>query len=214
MTIPPEKTGGVDDVTWPVQGPRATVVDALVRVVRLLESRLENFDGHSDQVAELSTAIAQELDLPPDQVEDIRVAGLLHDIGMLATPDEYLTRPGKLERSELEKIRAHPQIGADLVRRFPFLERSASYILFHHERLDGTGYPKGLSGAQIPLGARIVGIAEVYSSLVEFRGHRRTMTPPEAIETLAGVEGFWFDRRTILALTGALNHDAVRKQFA
>lgn len=188
------------------EDPRGIVVDAFARTVHLLESRVPEFRSHSARVASLSASIAKQLGLPPSRIEDIRVAGLLHDIGMLAVPDEYVTRPGRLERREFEKIRAHPRIGADLVRRFRFLQYPAVCIAFHHERWDGTGYPRGLAKKDIPLGARVVGIAEVYAALVESRGHRDPMSPAEAMDTLTGAEGVWFDHRTLLALTDALDH--------
>lgn len=181
---------------------REAAVRALGQIVWSLEAKHACLRGHSLRVAALSRALGEELGLPETATARLRMAGLVHDVGMIAVPDEVLQHTGTLDADDLHKIRRHPALGAELVRTFGLTE-AATFVEFHHERLDGSGYPSGLRGSEIPGGALIVGLAEAYSALTEERPFREAASPPHAVDTLRGVAGVWFPGRMIEALERA-----------
>jgi response regulator RpfG family c-di-GMP phosphodiesterase len=142
------------------------------------------------------------------EVEDIRIAGMLHDIGMIALPDHIMSKPGPLTSDEYERVKDHPRIGAELLSPLRFLSRASEYVLFHHERLNGSGYPDGLTGAETPLGAQVVGVAESFVTLTERRPFRSPAARTEALDTLHMSEGVWFDSDLLDALTRSLQTQA------
>src|SRR5678816_4200265 len=124
-----------------------------------------------------------------DEVEGVKVAALLHDIGKLAVPEHILTKPGRLTPDEFERVRTHPQIGADIIRAVPFPYPVAPYIQSHHERWDGSGYPDGLAGTAIPLGARVLAVVDYFDALTADRPYRRAMPLAQAVEVLQSEAG-------------------------
>jgi putative nucleotidyltransferase with HDIG domain len=149
--------------------------------------------GHSRKVSEYAIAIAQALDLPPATIDNIRSAGLLHDIGKIGVPDYIINKETVLNGYEKELIKEHPRLGADILRHVVDLVSCIPAILHHHERFDGTGYPAGLNGEQIPVEARILAIADAYDAMVSPRPYRRAYTDREAMEELAKCAGAQFD---------------------
>src|SRR6476660_5764454 len=117
-------------------------------------------EGHSKRVTAFTIAIAKKMGLPSDQIRVIARGAFLHDIGKMAIPDAILKKPGKLDEQEFEVMREHPYCGYQIVKRIPFLSEAAEIVYAHQERFDGTGYPRGLKGEQIPLGARMFAVAD------------------------------------------------------
>jgi len=154
-------------------------------VANMVELRDPYTAGHQRQVAHIAGAIARELLVPEDEIKGIEIASTIHDIGKIAVPSEILTRPGKLTRAEFEIIKTHSQAGHDIVANVPFPWPVAEMILQHHERLDGSGYPRGLEGNAILVGARIVAVADVISAMSE---HRLYRPAPGLTAALAEVE--------------------------
>lgn len=187
-----------------IQQSRAEVQDLTVGVLsvlaRLQDERFPWLKGNSERVSALAAEMATHLGLEPEDVQDIKVAGLLHDIGMVSMPDEIMNKPGPLSGPEYELIKEHPRIGAELLAPLRILSRASEYVLFHHERINGSGYPDGLTGPETPLGAQIIGVAESFTTLTESRPFRPSVTPEEAIETLRMSEGVWFDSDLLDAL--------------
>lgn len=181
-----------------------TNVGVLGTLTRILDAKSPFFRGHSEHVARVSAEIARQLELGDEEVELARQAGLLHDIGMIGVSDQIVDKPTSLTADEYATVKAHCRVGADILTPLPHLEPIAEYILHHHERLDGTGYPDGLMGPAIPLGAQIVGLAEAWSALTEDRPHRPALSEAEAIATLRGAEGAWFRPDLITALERAV----------
>ncbi len=158
---------------------------------------------HSETVGRYAERIAHELGLAPDQVERVRVAGVLHDIGKLGISDAVLLKQGPLDADEWEQVRRHPEIGARILEHANMRD-VASWVLSHHERLDGTGYPLGLDGASIPLEGRILAVADAYEAMTADRPYRRALGEDEARAELRRGAGTQFDERVVGAFLRVL----------
>ena len=172
----------------------------LASLVNALEARSAHFVGHSESVATCAEEVARALDLADEEVEAIRTAGLLHDIGMIAIPDYLIDKREPLEPSEYETIQAHAAKGAEIMAPMIHMASSLGYVLEHHERVDGSGYPKGKKGDEISLGGQIVGLAEAWTAIVERRAYRPKLTRAEAMDTLQASAGRWFTEELLGAL--------------
>jgi putative nucleotidyltransferase with HDIG domain len=172
--------------------------------VRVLMARLEAKDvsteEHTRRVAEYAVQIGEHLGLAPGRLRDLALAGLLHDIGKLSTPDAILTKPGRLTDAEMDIIKLHPIHGDALARELGYPEQLRRPVRGHHERLDGSGYPDGLKGDQIDLESRILAVADVYDALVSPRVYRGAWTPGRAMALLVAESGTGFDERCVDAL--------------
>jgi len=162
-----------------------------------LASAIEKRDpytaGHQQRVAQLSCAIAQEMGLTEEQIEGIHVAGVLHDIGKISIPAEILSKPGKLSEIEFLMIKAHPQVGFEILKNIEFPWPVAQITLQHHERMDGSGYPLGLSGEDILLEARILGVADVVEAISSHRPYRPSIGIGIALEEIINKRGALYD---------------------
>lgn len=167
-------------------------------ILLTLETRDPAVFRHSRQVAIHATVIARRLGLPPTQVVRVRRAALLHDIGKTLVPKEILGKAGPLSADELAIVRQHPETGARLVERLGDPELTA-IVRHHHEQLDGSGYPLGLKGEEIPLGARVVAVADTFDAVTSERPYRAAKSPPEALELLAAVAGTQLDPDAVRA---------------
>jgi putative nucleotidyltransferase with HDIG domain len=179
---------------------RATV-RALVHAVDLKDSYTR---GHSERVGRASAMIARELGMPEARVDSLRLAGLLHDIGKLGVPTRILRKNGPLTAEERAAIQLHPEYGHDMTRGIAFLGEAREAILHHHERLDGTGYPHGLSGDRIPEFARAVAVADAFDAMTSTRSYRPPRPVAEAVEELRRCAGTHFDPAMVAALVRAL----------
>jgi putative nucleotidyltransferase with HDIG domain len=185
----------------PATGPQHDAVEALATA--LLER--DRYTGeHSEAVIEMSAAVARNLGLNSVEVERIKSAALLHDIGKVAIPDEILHKPGPLDADEWKLMKEHPVIGERILRVLPGLGTVARIVRHEHERWDGTGYPDGLAGAEIPLGSRIIIAADTYHAITSDRPYRAARSHSEAIEELTRCAGTQFDPAVTAALIGYL----------
>ncbi len=175
-------------------------VGALTALVEVLEQKTPHFRGHSQAVASLSERLAGEMGLSKADCRACRTAGFLHDIGMIAVPDQVLEKTGPLTPDESAQIQVHCQIGRDLLNPFGHLGRVPDFVFQHHERIDGSGYPSGLTGEKIPLEAQIVAAADSFRALVEPRPFRDPHSSSEAIEILRGAAGVWHSEKVLRAL--------------
>ena len=150
-------------------------------------------DGHSRRVADLSLIVAHEMGIDGDALLDVERAGILHDIGKLAVPDAILSKPAPLTSDEWVEMRRHPDVGYHLLRDVPFLGRAAEIVHAHHERFDGSGYPRGLKGEEIPLGARIFAVVDAYDAMTSDRPYRLARSHEEALEEIRRQAGTQFD---------------------
>ncbi|HEY2905199.1 MAG TPA: HD domain-containing phosphohydrolase [Vicinamibacterales bacterium] len=168
-------------------------VATLEALVNALEAKDPYLRGHSARVADLSAMVAAELGLNDEQVELVRTAGRLHDIGKIGIRESVLGKRGPLSEEEFEHVRSHVTIGAQILAPLTHLRDVIGYVRSHHERADGTGYPDGLSGDAIPIGARILGAAEVYDALTTARPYQEKMSPEEAVGRMRDLTGTVID---------------------
>ncbi|MCK9355898.1 MAG: diguanylate cyclase [Dehalococcoidia bacterium] len=155
--------------------------------------------GHSRKVNTYSVVLAETIGLPSDEVSRISTAALLHDIGKIGVPDSILNKKGELDAQEWDAIKSHPRLGANIVGNVPDLSPCVGSILYHHERWDGTGYPEGLHGKTIPLGARILAIADAFAAMASARPYRAALPDEEALERLKQGAGNQFDPELVQA---------------
>jgi len=153
--------------------------------------------GHSKKVSQYAVMMAEALGLSIEKIATIRAAGLLHDIGKIAVPDSILNKAGPLTEEEWEPIKAHPELGMEILKHVIDLVNCLPGILHHHEHYDGTGYPGALKGEEIPLEARVLAIADVYDAITSMRPYRNQMTPQEALDELRRCAGTQFDPELI-----------------
>jgi diguanylate cyclase (GGDEF)-like protein len=151
----------------------------------------------SDMIASLATGIALEMGLAREEVERIRVASLLHDLGKIAIPDEILDKPASLDDQEWQAIGQHPRIGQVILEQASSLRDAIPVVLHHHERFNGGGYPHGLQGSEIPIGARIVAVADAYHAMVHDRPYSTALTHTEALRELRENAGTQFDPKVV-----------------
>ena len=172
--------------------------DLLEKLSAALEARDAYTHGHSKRVTRHSERIARELGLPPELVAKVRIAAAVHDVGKIKTPREVLTKPGRLDDSEFEIIKQHPVDGATMVRDLGDAEIT-TIVRHHHERLDGTGYPDRLAGDDIPLGARIIAVADTFDAMTSSRPYRAACRHKKALDVLEKEAGAQLDPAAVAA---------------
>ncbi len=170
-------------------------------VAQALHARDQVIASHSERVAELAARLSQQVDLGDRNVELVRMAGMLHDLGVIGVRDGILNKPGPLTEDEWKVMRRHPDIGADLICWHPSLAAVTPIVRHHHERWDGSGYPAGLRGDVIPVGARIVAVAESFDAITNKRIYRANpLSSVDAIRDIREHSGSWYDPTVVEAL--------------
>jgi putative nucleotidyltransferase with HDIG domain len=180
---------------------------------RVLDARDPHTARHSQSVAEYALAIGKEMGLGCYQQEVVYFAGLLHDIGKIAVSGQPLKKPGKLGPQEWEEIRRHPVLSYRILRDIPKLREIAVITLYHHERWDGGGYPYGLKGEEIPIGARILGVADSFDAMVSERAYKPQISPEMALRELELHAGSQFDPRVVEAFLRCFRKGAPAEQM-
>jgi putative nucleotidyltransferase with HDIG domain len=192
-----------EDVHQLYQRMQRGICQSLLGLANALEAKDAYTRGHSERVGATSAALARALGLGPAEVDTVAQAGFLHDIGKIGVPEAVLGKPGALTEEDWALMRRHPLIGAQIVAPFDFLASAAPIIRHHHERCDGSGYPDGLRGEAIPLGACIVAVADVYDALTSDRPYRAALGPEQALEHLGGEAARTLDARVVAAFVQA-----------
>jgi len=164
---------------------------------RIIEAKDPYTSGHQHRVCQLAVRIAQKMKLPPDKVEGIRIASLIHDIGKIGLPAEILSKPTKLTDIEFSLIKEHSQIGYDILKSIDFSYPIASIVLQHHERLNDSGYPNKLKGDKILLEARIIGVADVVEAMSSHRPYRPSLGIDAALEEISQNKGILYDPKVV-----------------
>lgn len=170
---------------------------AIHSLVKMIEDRDTYTGGHSERVATYSKEIAKEMGLVEEEQELVYQAAILHDIGKVITPDAILLKPGKLDKSEYDLIKDHVNVGYEILSDVPMYHEIAKIIRAHHERHDGSGYPQGLQGKEIPLYARIMSIADTFDAMTTSRVYKTKKSVSEAVKELQILSGTWFDPKVL-----------------
>jgi two-component system cell cycle response regulator len=173
----------------------------------VVDARDRGSNAHSQAVGRYAAAIARELGLPPESIERVAFGGVVHDVGKIGVPDAVLRKPGWLDAEDWHELRRHPEIGARILSGAK-LDEVGNWVLAHHERPDGTGYPHGIAGGEIPLEARILAVADAYEAMTADRVYRAALTPEQARAELVRCAGTQFDRRVVEAFLRALANPA------
>jgi HD-GYP domain-containing protein (c-di-GMP phosphodiesterase class II) len=184
------------------------VSEAYLSTVRAFVTAIEAKDsytrGHSERVAEYGTMIAKRTGMRDQELTIFHYGALLHDVGKLVVRKAVLTKPGRLEAEEYDEIKRHPVVGAQIVSEIEFLRPSLDAVLYHHERLDGSGYPAGLAGDLVPRWARIMAVADTYDAMTSTRAYRGACSRDEALAELTRFSGTQFDPEFVEAFARAL----------
>jgi PAS domain S-box-containing protein/putative nucleotidyltransferase with HDIG domain len=170
-----------------------TMESTIEAITTTIETRDPYTTGHQMRVTDLACTIAKVMELPPTQIEGIRVTGLLHDIGKIAIPTEILSKPGKLSEVEFSMIKTHAQTGYNILKKIEFAWPVARAVLQHHERWNGSGYPHGLRGENILLEARILAVADVMEAMASHRPYRPSVGLDKALDEISKNSGILYD---------------------
>lgn len=177
------------------------LLDAMKSTIQAMSMTVEIRDpytsGHQQRVAGLAAAIAAENGLPEEETEGIRLAGVVHDIGKIYVPAEILSKPGRLSEIEFRMIKTHPQAGHDILKTIEFPWPIAQMVLQHHERMDGSGYPAGLSGKDILPGARTLAVADVVEAMASHRPYRASLGIDKALEEISQKKDVLYDTEVV-----------------
>jgi PAS domain S-box-containing protein/putative nucleotidyltransferase with HDIG domain len=190
---------------------RQSLIDSIQAIANMVELRDPYTAGHESRVANLAAAIAQELGLDEERIEGVKLAALIHDVGKIKVPAEILNKPGRLSPLEFELIKLHPQSGYDVLKDIRFPWPIARMVHEHHERMDGSGYPKGLRGDEILLESKILTVADVVESMQSHRPYRPGLGIEAALAEITLHRGVWYDEAVCDACLRLFRED--RYQF-
>lgn len=185
--------------------------DMVNTLIGVIEARDNFTGGHSVKVCEYSVKLAKKIGLDDRDMSKVMKASILHDIGKMGIPDNILLKPGALSGDEYGTIMTHPEIGCKILTKVKGLEDVLPMILYHHERVDGTGYPYGLEGKSIPLGARIIAIADAYDAMTSNRPYRKALVKKEARRRLMEGAGTQFDTEYVKRFMEVIDSDNVEE---
>ena len=188
---------------------RQAQIDVIIGYLAALRAKDEYTHHHSIRVSVLTDGLGSRLQISAREASIIHVAALLHDIGKIGIPDKILTKAGPLTPEELEVMKKHSEIGADMLRSISFLQRERLLVLHHHEWFDGQGYPAGLRGSSIPLGARILQVADCIDAMVSPRSYKSARDAEFVIDQLRSGRGKQFDPQISDAAVSWLREDSV-----
>jgi putative nucleotidyltransferase with HDIG domain len=193
---------------------RAQTREAIMEFAKLIDLRDRYTHGHSQRVAALAERIAAQLGLDGSQIVLVRDAALLHDLGKVRTPDHVLQKPGPLDSGEQREMQLHAEAGADLLRKLPDFWEGASLVRSHHERYDGSGYPRGLAGADLPLEAAIISVADAWDAMTSDRPYRRALPASKATAELIAGRGTQWSPLVVDALLATMRERQIAQGVA
>ena len=187
-------------------------VQTVLTLANAIDARDSYTGGHGERLASWAVTVARELGCSEEEIELVRWGALLHDVGKIGVPDHILLKPGPLDDEERAVMQRHPEIGGNIVGPVKRLQAVAPIICHHHERWDGTGYPAGLEGKEIPLEARILAVVDAYGAMIDERVYRKARSHVEAVEELRRNAGMQFDPQVVKAFLRVLGGGAVEQR--
>lgn len=185
--------------------------ETLTALARALDQRDHATQDHGRRVSDLACLLTREMGLPEDEVKYITRAAVIHDIGKMTLPDAVLLKPGPLTDEEWGQMRRHPQLGYEMLKDIPVLNGTAGIVYAHHEAYDGSGYPRGLRGDEIPIGARIFAVVDTYDAITSDRPYRKAASHEEAMAEITRCSGTQFDPAAVQAFIEADRTGLVRE---
>ena len=185
--------GAFLDNTAMLETQQQTFLGTIQAMSHAIDAKDPYTRGHSERVAMMSERLALAIGMTPEQADRVRVSGLVHDVGKIGVPESVLTKPARLTDEEFELIKMHPEIGHRILQGIPSLEEALPGVLYHHERWDGKGYPCGIQGEEIPLIARIIGIADTFDAMSSTRAYRPRMPRDTVLDEIVKCAGAQFD---------------------
>jgi HD-GYP domain-containing protein (c-di-GMP phosphodiesterase class II) len=204
-------TGLIDELKYQLDTQKRTERNDLIRTItalaRALEARDPYTQNHSRSVARLSVQLGKRLGLSREALYEIHLAGILHDIGKIGVPDQVLMKPGRLTEEEMALVRAHVEWSYTILSPITMLGQVGLIVRHHHERFDGEGYPDRLAGEAIPLGARVMAVADMFVAMIEDRPYRKGLPVPTAIAELRRVSGSQVDPSLVACFLAGLEED-------
>ncbi len=205
-----EMKRGQEELHKTVESLRKAMRGTIQALALAVERRDPYTAGHQQRVADLARAIAQEMRLSRDQVDGIRLAGTVHDLGKISIPADILSKPSRLNEREFALIKTHPQVGFDILKDIEFPWPIAQIALQHHERINGAGYPQGVSGEGILTEAKILGVADVVEAMLSHRPYRPALSMGEALDEIAQNRGTLYDPDVVDACVKVLRDDGFK----
>ncbi len=203
--MPPDKPQGK-------HAPSQDVDKIYLKVAKALAMAAETSEpysyGHSERVARLATQIATQLGCPDELLRKVELAGILHDIGKIAIRDEILFKPARLTPAEFNEIKRHPNVAVEIIRPLDYFNDVSPLVEAHHEWYDGTGYPNRLKGEGIPLGARILAVADAYDAMTSPRPYRNRFSEEEALQLIRDGAGKQWDPKVVDALLEVIEQES------
>ena len=170
----------------------------LFALAKIIEAKDRYTEGHTERVTGYAHELARKIKLSDDQIEALRIGSLLHDMGKINVPDDILNKPGKLDAQEFEKIKEHPAWGAKICKNLKSVKDALPVIKWHHEKIDGSGYPDGLKGDDIPITAKIMAVVDVYDALSTQRPYKKAFSQEKCFQILREeVAKGWWDREIV-----------------
>lgn len=166
-------------------------------ITKIVEIRDPYTKGHQQRVSQLATAIAREMKLPQDKIEGVRFASLVHDVGKINLPTEIVSKPSKLVEVEFNLIKNHPEIGYDILKKVDFPWPIAEIVFQHQEKIDGSGYPRGLKGDEILIEAKILGVANVVEAMSSYKSYRPALSIDESLAEISKYKNILFDPEVV-----------------
>ncbi len=194
----------LEDISVAYKDLKDLFIKLVIAMVNALDAKSPWTKGHSERVTNFALDVARELGLKEDEMENLRLCGLLHDIGKIGVYDAVLDKPGKLTEEEFELVKKHPAKGAEILSHIKQLSKVIPGILHHHERYDGKGYPENIKGEDIPLCARILCVVDSYDAMTADRPYRRAGSKEYAISELKKCSGTQFDSKIVYAFLKVL----------
>jgi PAS domain S-box-containing protein len=197
ISLEKERKKTEEELKLSYQKLQKAIKSTIQAIALILEKRDPYTAGHQKRMTKLACAIAEEISLPKDKIEGLYIAGIIHDIGKINVPTEILSKPGRLSEIEFSLIQTHPQVGSDILKEMELPGEVSSIVLQHHERMDGSGYPSGLSGEAILLEARILAVADVVEAMASHRPYRPALGLDKALEEITKNKAKLYDPEVV-----------------